>query len=144
VRWLVDGMNVIGSRPDGWWKDRHGAMVRLVEQLERLTERTSEEVAVVFERRPSPPIESRSVEVAHAPAAKPDSADDEIIRRLGAEPHPEEVTVVTSDARLAKRARVAGASVQGASAFRTELDGPPASPRSSRHRSAPPRRGSDL
>ena len=26
MRWLVDGMNVIGSRPDGWWKDRDSAM----------------------------------------------------------------------------------------------------------------------
>ena len=33
VRWIVDGMNVIGSRPDGWWKDRSGAMVALVERL---------------------------------------------------------------------------------------------------------------
>ena len=36
TRWLVDGMNVIGSRPDGWWRDRRGAMRRLVEDLARL------------------------------------------------------------------------------------------------------------
>ena len=35
VRWLVDGMNVIGTRPDAWWRDRHAAMVRLVDLLER-------------------------------------------------------------------------------------------------------------
>ena len=29
-RWVVDASNVIGSRPDGWWRDRHAAMVRLV------------------------------------------------------------------------------------------------------------------
>jgi hypothetical protein len=28
VRWIVDGMNVIGSRPDRWRRDRHAAMVR--------------------------------------------------------------------------------------------------------------------
>ena len=33
-RLIVDGMNVIGSRPDGWWRDRPGAMRRLVEKLE--------------------------------------------------------------------------------------------------------------
>ena len=33
TRWIVDGMNVIGSRPDGWWRDRRGAMRRLVEEL---------------------------------------------------------------------------------------------------------------
>jgi len=30
VRWFVDGMNVIGSRPDAWWRDRDRAMLRLV------------------------------------------------------------------------------------------------------------------
>lgn len=35
VRWLVDGMNVIEARPDGWWKDRRCAMVGLVDRLER-------------------------------------------------------------------------------------------------------------
>ena len=35
VRWLVDGMNVIGTRPDAWWKDRRAAMIRLVDMLER-------------------------------------------------------------------------------------------------------------
>ena len=30
VPWLVDGMNVIGSKPDGWWRDRTGAMRRLL------------------------------------------------------------------------------------------------------------------
>jgi hypothetical protein len=34
-RWIVDAMNVIGTRPDGWWRDRHAAMVRLVDLLER-------------------------------------------------------------------------------------------------------------
>ncbi|MGB8503138.1 MAG: RNA-binding protein, partial [Mycobacterium sp.] len=35
MRWIVDAMNVIGSRPDGWWKDRRRAMVALVDRLER-------------------------------------------------------------------------------------------------------------
>lgn len=30
---VVDGANVVGSRPDGWWKDRAGAARRLHEQL---------------------------------------------------------------------------------------------------------------
>ncbi|MBV9088657.1 MAG: RNA-binding protein, partial [Mycobacteriaceae bacterium] len=25
MRWIVDGMNVIGTRPDGWWKHRRRA-----------------------------------------------------------------------------------------------------------------------
>jgi hypothetical protein len=34
-RLIVDGMNVIGSRPDGWWRDREGAIRSLVGRLER-------------------------------------------------------------------------------------------------------------
>lgn len=30
---IVDGANVVGSRPDGWWHDRPGAARRLAEQL---------------------------------------------------------------------------------------------------------------
>ena len=38
-RWVVDASNVIGSRPDGWWRDRAGAARRLVEPLDRFAER---------------------------------------------------------------------------------------------------------
>ncbi|ETA03309.1 hypothetical protein ThrDRAFT_01656 [Frankia casuarinae] len=31
--WVVDGANVIGSRPDGWWRDRPGAAGRLVDAI---------------------------------------------------------------------------------------------------------------
>jgi predicted RNA-binding protein with PIN domain len=121
VRLLIDGLNVIGTRPDGWWKDRHGAMVRLVETLERFAEETGDEVTVVFEKPPSPPIESALVAVAHGPA-RPNAADDEILRRLESDPHPEQISVVTSDTHLAARARAASGSVQPASAFRAFLD----------------------
>jgi hypothetical protein len=33
---LVDVANVVGSRPDGWWRDRAGAASRLLELLGRL------------------------------------------------------------------------------------------------------------
>jgi hypothetical protein len=33
---VVDGANVVGSRPDGWWRDRAGAARRLRDQLEVL------------------------------------------------------------------------------------------------------------
>ena len=122
MRWLVDGMNVIGTRPDAWWKDRHGAMVRLVDLLERWVARSGEDVTVVFEQPPSPPISSTVVEVAHAPRPRPNSADDEIARRLASDPRPGEVRVVTSDRWLADRARAAGATVEGAESFRTRLD----------------------
>ncbi len=122
MRWLVDGMNVIGSRPDAWWRDRHGAMVRLVDMLERWAAESGEDVTVVFEKPPSPPISSTVVEVAHAPRARRHSADDEIVRRVQADPHPEAIRVVTSDRWLADQARAAGATVLAADAFRRLLE----------------------
>jgi predicted RNA-binding protein with PIN domain len=123
VRWLVDGMNVIGTRPDAWWKDRHGAMVRLVDLLERWVATSGADVTVVFEQPPSPPISSTVIEVAHAPRPRRDSADDEIVRRLVADAEPGQIRVVTSDHWLADRARVAGATVEPAASFRARLEG---------------------
>jgi predicted RNA-binding protein with PIN domain len=118
VRWLIDGMNVIGTRPDAWWKDRHGAMVRLVDMLERWVAVSGAEVTVVFEKPPSPPIRSTVIEIAHAPRPRRDSADDEIIRLLLADPEPGAVRVVTSDHWLADRVHAAGASAEPAAPFR--------------------------
>jgi len=122
VRWLVDGMNVIGTRPDAWWKDRDAAMLRLVDMLERWAAAEGEDVTVVFERPPSPPIRSTVIEVAHAPRPKANAADDEIIRRLRAEPQVASVVVVTSDRWLSDRASAEGASVVGADSFRSRLE----------------------
>ena len=109
--WLIDGMNVIGSRPDGWWKDRDTAMGRLVGELELWAESHGEDATVVFERRPRPPIVSELVEVAHATRRGADAGDDEIVRRLKAADDPEGFTVVTSDKRLAGRVKAIGARV---------------------------------
>jgi predicted RNA-binding protein with PIN domain len=123
MRWFVDGMNVIGTRPDAWWKDRHAAMVRLVDLLERWAADSGDEVTVVFERPPVPPTSSSVIDVAHAPKARPNAADDEIVRLLAADAEREEIRVVTSDRWLADRARAAGATVEPADSFRRRLDG---------------------
>ena len=115
-------MNVIGARPDAWWRDRDAAMLRLVDMLERWAAAEGEDVVVVFERAPSPPIHSTVIEVTHAPRPKPHAADDEIVRRLRAEPDASAVRVVTSDRWLADRASAAGASVEGADTFRTRVE----------------------
>jgi predicted RNA-binding protein with PIN domain len=122
VRWIVDGMNVIGTRPDQWWKDRDAAMLRLVDVLERWAARAGEDMTVVFERKPSPPIRSTVIEVAHAPKPKRDAADDEIVRRLRADANPAAICVVTSDRWLAERAAVLGATVVGAESFRFRVE----------------------
>ena len=122
MRWIVDAMNVIGTRPDGWWKDRHGAMVRLVDQLERFVAPTGDDVTVVFERPPSPPIKSPVVEIASAPRARPNAADDEIVRLLKEDPDPEGIRVVTSDHALADRARFLNATIEPAEVFRRQIE----------------------
>jgi predicted RNA-binding protein with PIN domain len=122
VRYLVDGMNVVGTRPDQWWRDRHAAMLRLVDQLERWSASGGDDVTVVFEQPPSPPIRSTVIVVAHAPRGRANSADDEIVRLLVADPRPGEIRVVTSDRWLADRARAAGATVEPASTFRSSIE----------------------
>jgi predicted RNA-binding protein with PIN domain len=122
VRWLVDGMNVIGTRPDSWWRDRHGAMVRLVDLLERFAATSGEEVTVVFEQPPSPPISSPVIGVAHAPRPGRNSGDQEIVRRVRADPDPAGIRVVTSDRELADLVRAAGSTVEPAARFRTTLE----------------------
>ena len=52
MRWIVDGMNVIGSRPDGWWRDRDGARARLVEELSSYARATGDSVSK-FARMPT-------------------------------------------------------------------------------------------
>jgi len=122
VRWLIDGMNVIGTRPDGWWRDRDAAMLRLVDLLERWAAAEGEDVTVVFERPPRPPIRSTVIEIAHAPKPKSDAGDDEIVRRVRADPSPGLVRVVTSDRWLSDRVYAAGATVEGAASFRARIE----------------------
>jgi len=116
ARLLVDGMNVIGSRPTGWWRDRRGAMCELVSELDRYARESGDEVAVVFDGRPFE-LDAELVDVAFASRRGRDAADDDIAARANSE-----VTVVTSDSRLAERARGTGARVVGAGAFRRRLE----------------------
>lgn len=122
MRWLIDGMNVIGTRPDGWWNDRHEAMVRLVGQLELWAASGGEDVTVVFEQPPKPLIRSSVIDVKHAPRPRKDSADDEIVRLLKQETEPGLVRVVTSDNWLVDRVHAEGASVEPADWFRRQIE----------------------
>ncbi|MBO0864607.1 MAG: NYN domain-containing protein [Mycobacterium sp.] len=124
MRWVIDGMNVIGTRPDGWWEDRRRAMVALVERLDRWASEQGDHVTVVFEQPPSTAIPSSVTEVAYAPTAAANSADDEIVRLVNADARPHEICVVTSDRALTDRVRATGASVHPAQSFRNLVDPP--------------------
>jgi predicted RNA-binding protein with PIN domain len=122
MRWIVDAMNVIGTRPDGWWKNRGSAMAGLVDRLDHWASAEGHHVTVVFEHPMSPPILSSVIEIRHAPEAAANSADDEIVRLVRAADRPGEITVVTSDIALADRVREAGASAYPAANFRNLID----------------------
>jgi predicted RNA-binding protein with PIN domain len=116
TRWVVDGMNVIGSRPTGWWRDRPRAMRELVEALARL----GEPVTVVFDGQPVEMQDTGDVEVVFASRRGRNAADHDIAALVASADEP--LRVVTSDGELADRVRRSGAEVVGAGAFRARLD----------------------
>jgi rRNA-processing protein FCF1 len=116
TRWLVDGMNVIGSRPTGWWRDRPKAMRELVEELRRL----EEPVTVVFDGHPFEIDDAGQVEVVFASRRGRNAADDDIAALAADAQGP--LRVVTSDGELADRVRRSGVEVVGAGTFRSRLD----------------------
>ncbi|MER5431380.1 NTP pyrophosphohydrolase [Streptomyces sp. NPDC002588] len=113
---IVDAANVVGSVPDGWWRDRHGAAVRLRDRLaaEGLPGHDGpvEFVLVVegaargVESVPGVPVE-----------AAPGSGDDHIVAlvaRHAGRPR----LVVTADRELRRRVTELGAEVTGPRAVR--------------------------
>jgi predicted RNA-binding protein with PIN domain len=124
MRWLVDGMNVIGSRPDGWWRDRSGAARALAAALKDLAAVTGDEITVAFEGSAIPdlpPGPDGQLQVLYARRKGRDAADDRIVEAVAADPDPGSLTVVTSDRELARRVIELGAAVVGSSVFRSRL-----------------------
>jgi len=122
-RWIVDGMNLIGSRPTGWWRDRPGAMRALVDELGAFAERRGEAVRVVFDGKPFE-LEGRDgVSVEFASRRGPNAADDDIAALVESDEDAASLSVVTSDGDLARRVRAAGAEVVGSGEFRSRLGG---------------------
>jgi predicted RNA-binding protein with PIN domain len=119
-RLVVDAMNVIGSRPTGWWRDRRGAMTGLVEELARYAGATGAPVTVVLDSRPFP-LDETVVDVRFAPPGR-DAADDAIVEMLTGHPQPASLVVATSDKDLVRRARDLGAGIMSAGTLRRKLD----------------------
>ncbi len=123
-RLIVDGNNVIGSRPDGWWRDRPGASRRLVTSLQDVARASGDRISVVFDGRPLaglPEGVHGGVLVVYATRPGRDAADDRIVEEVARDRDPASLVVVTSDRALADRARSLGARVEGAGSLLDRL-----------------------
>lgn len=104
---IVDGANVVGSRPDGWWRDRAAAARRLWERL-AAADLPHDEIVLVLEgaarRGVSAGPEGRVLTV-HASRSGDDALVDETRSRSGSG---WDVTVVTADRGLQARVAAEG------------------------------------
>jgi hypothetical protein len=110
---IVDGANVVGSVPDGWWRDRRGATVRLRDKLVPYAEQG-------LPGRPGPldivlVVEGRARGVEPVPGVRvdeaPGSGDDRIVELVAAAAGP--CVVVTADRELRHRVGELGAQCVG-------------------------------
>ena len=124
VRWLVDGMNVVGSRPDRWWNDPDAAVRRLIEQLDLFVRSTGDDLTVVFDRQPRdvPAGTHGAITVAFASRSGRNAADHDIAEVVSNDEEPSSLTVVTSDRALADRVRQQGAMVLSSGSFRRRVE----------------------
>jgi phosphoglycerate dehydrogenase-like enzyme len=118
---VVDAANVVGSRPDGWWRDRPGAAARLVARLQAAARagRLPARVVVVLEGHARAGVDAMDVgdaaptggvHVVHAPG----EGDDTLAElAVAAAARGEKVVLVTADRGLAARVRDKGVVVVG-------------------------------
>jgi hypothetical protein len=115
---IVDGANVVGSVPDGWWRDRAGAARRLRDALGARPEGALPgEVVLVVEgaARGVEPVPGVRVESA---AGSGDDLIVDLVRNSSPERH---VTVVTADRGLRERVGELGAEVVGPGGVRAAI-----------------------
>jgi len=117
---IVDGANVVGSRPDGWWRDRAGAAKRLHDAIVR-ADLPYDRIVLVLEgaaKAGQPMGVVDHVETTHARGSGDDAIVDEA-RTCGVAS--EDVVVVTADQGLRERVEDVGASCIGPSALLDQL-----------------------
>jgi predicted RNA-binding protein with PIN domain len=117
--WLVDGNNVFGSRPDGWWNDREAAQRRFVQRVAEWCNTHDDDVIVVFDAplgADSARLAGGNLRIVEATRRGRNAADDDIAALAGSV-DAERLVVVTSDRGL--RGRLPPATeIWGAGRFR--------------------------
>ena len=121
---FVDGNNVMGSRPDGWWRDRAKAARRLVAEIVPLARGHGGAWTIVFDGQAPPGMTSspECLTVLHAGHGRRDGADDRIVELVRARGNRATSLVYTSDAALRDRVHALGAQVAGARALLNEIE----------------------
>jgi predicted RNA-binding protein with PIN domain len=125
---LVDAMNVIGSRPTGWWRDRDAAVRALLLKLQAYAASDSVEIRLFVDGRPLADVPEGAhggVEVLYASRGGPNAADDRLIEFVDARAERSALHAVTSDRVLADRLRARGVPVHGAATLLEQLDAMP-------------------
>jgi len=111
---VVDAANVVGSRPDGWWKDRAGAARRLHERL-LVADTSYDDVVLVLEGAAKGGVPAgRDGHVLTVHASRDGDATIVEQARVAAE-RGSAVTVVTADRFLRSRVEGVGARAMGPS-----------------------------
>ena len=112
---FVDGNNVMGSRPDRWWRDRAEAARRLVAEIIPLTLGHGGVWTIVFDGRepPAMPLPPERLTVIHTGHGRRNGADDRIVELVDALPDSAPSLVYTSDAKLRTRVEALGTQVVG-------------------------------
>ena len=125
---VVDGNNVMGSVPDGWWRDRPAAVRRLLGRLQRYAAHGGHDVVLVLDvpQADLPAGTHDGVEVLYPRRKGRNAADDRILELLDDEVGDRDgdggVEVVTSDRGLAAGVADRGVTVVGARTFLSRLD----------------------
>ena len=112
-RVFVDGNNVMGSRPDGWWRDRAEAARRLVAEIIPLALNDGGAWTIVFDGQepPAMPPSPACLTVIHTGHRRRDGADDRIVKLVHEHPDLAPSLVYTSDAKLCTRVKALGTQV---------------------------------
>jgi predicted RNA-binding protein with PIN domain len=111
---IVDGANVVGSRPDGWWRDRAGAAERLHREI-ATADLGYDDIVLVLEgqaRQGRPVGVDCMVRTVHAEGSGDDAIVDQVRSRSE---QGNEVVVVTADRALRERIAAVGGSSVGPS-----------------------------